>query len=73
MHAQVPLGQCMMHLESGNPYLYESYWVQHPQPAMTIQPSAHMGYIAAYEHLPRLVSAIQNLHAMVWTWSQLVS
>ena len=63
--AQVPLDRCPLNLESGNPYLFEDYWVRHPQPALTMQPSAHLGYGLAYGHLPRLVSAIQNLHAMV--------
>ena len=61
----MPLDQCTINLESGNPYLFEDYWVRHPQPALTMQPSAHLGYGVAYGHLPRLVSAIQNLHAMV--------
>ena len=62
---QVPLEECTIDLESGNPFLYEDYWIRHPQPALIMQPSAHMGYMTSYSPLPRLLAGIQNVHSMV--------
>ena len=64
-YAQVPLEECTINLEAGNPLLYEDYWVRHPNPALIMQPSAHMGYMTAYSPLPRLLAGIQNVHSMV--------
>jgi hypothetical protein len=53
---------CVVVSEGGTPYLFESYWVAHPEAVTTILPSYHIGYGS---HLPRLERAIRRLHEMV--------
>jgi hypothetical protein len=53
---------CVVVADSGTPYLFESYWVAHPEARTTILPSYHIGYGS---HLPRLERAIRRLHGLV--------
>ena len=53
---------CVVEANSGTPYIFEDYWVRHPEAAVTIKASAHIGYD---HHVPRLEAAIRRLHALV--------
>ena len=53
---------CVVNANSGTPYLFESYWVEHPEAATTILASHHIGYGS---RMPRLEAAIRALHALV--------
>ena len=28
----------------GTPYIFEDYWLAHPEPALVVRPSYHLGY-----------------------------
>ena len=53
---------CVVTANSGTPYIFEEYWVRHPEARTSILPSYHIGY--GYR-LPRLERAIRSLHKMV--------
>ena len=53
---------CVVDAGSGTPYIFEDYWVAHPEAAVTIRPSYHIGYGAT---MPRLEKVIRELHALV--------
>ena len=53
---------CVVDSNGGSPYMFESYWVDHPEPALTVLPSYHLGYGS---RVPRLEGAIRELHALV--------
>lgn len=53
---------CMVQAGSGTPYLFEEYWIEHPEPVLEVLPSYHIGY---GDHLPRLERAIRELHRLV--------
>ena len=53
---------CIVSANSGTPYMYESYWVEHPRAAITIAASYHIGY---GDTVPRLEAAIRSMHKLV--------
>ena len=53
---------CVLQLTSGTPFLFEDYWVEHPEAEITILPSDHVGYDRQH---PRLERAIRALHELV--------
>ncbi|KAK9790345.1 hypothetical protein WJX73_007016 [Symbiochloris irregularis] len=56
----------MIDSESGTPYLYERYWLQHPEAEFRLLPSDNIGYLDfPGPVLPRLEAAIIRLHAQV--------
>jgi histidinol-phosphate/aromatic aminotransferase/cobyric acid decarboxylase-like protein len=55
--------ECVVMANSGTPYLFERYWVEHaPAAALHIEASYHIGYGDA---VPRLEAAIRAVHALV--------
>ena len=67
--------KCVVQAGSGTPFLFEDYWLAHPEAALTIRASYHLGYTpfqisaetgdAEIRALPRLEKAVRELHAMV--------
>ena len=53
---------CVINADGGTPYIFEDYWVAHPEAQITIRPSYHIGY--SFGTLPRLERAIRELHSM---------
>ena len=53
---------CVLQLTSGTPFLFEDYWVEHPEAEITILPSDHVGYDRQH---PRLERSIRALHDLV--------
>ena len=58
---RVSEAHCVVQANSGTPYIFEEYWVAHPQAQTTVLPSYHIGYGA---EVPRLHRAIRALHKM---------
>jgi len=54
--------ECIVNANSGTPFIFEEYWVQHPEATVSIKPSYHIGYGA---DMPRLEAAIRSLHTVV--------
>ena len=53
---------CIVDANSGTPFIFEDYWVRHPEATVEILPSYHIGYGS---HMPRLEAAIRALHELV--------
>jgi len=53
---------CVVVANSGTPYIFEQYWVAHPEAAISIKPSYHIGY---NPDMPRLEAAIRSMHELV--------
>ena len=54
--------ECVVDAGSGSPYMFESYWVRHPEARSSVLPSYHIGYGSL---LPQLEASIRELHALV--------
>ena len=54
--------ECVVQAGSGTPFLFEEYWLAHPEATVEIKPSNHVGYGADLE---RLESAIRAVHRLV--------
>jgi len=54
--------ECVVQAGSGTPFLFEEYWVAHPEAAIEITPFNHVGYGA---DVPRLERAIRAVHRLV--------
>lgn len=59
---RVPEDKCIVGAGSGTPYIFEDYWVNHPEARTTVLPSYHIGYGS---ELPQLERVIRALHKMV--------
>ncbi|KAK9848938.1 hypothetical protein WJX84_001268 [Apatococcus fuscideae] len=59
---QEDIKTCMVNAESGSPFLFEDYWVAHPEAEVRIKPSYQEGY-GWYQ--PQLERAIRAIHAQV--------
>ena len=59
---QLEDSQCVISAAGGTPFIFEDYWVDHPEAAITIKASDHIGY--DHQH-PRLEAAIRALHEMM--------
>lgn len=54
--------ECIVTAASGTPWLFEDYWLAHPQPRLSLLPSYHLGYGS---DVPRLEAAIRKLHDLI--------